>query len=187
MGKKRVGHAEIVIGGSTIMLSDEFPDMGVLGPRALSGTPVVMTIYVQNVDKTVALAKRARARILQAAADQFYGDRTARIEDPFGHVWSIQSRQEDVTPRQMQKRLDAMMAAPPAEKNGAVANLSAPAPHTAAAYDCRSAGTAERQVAAPLSPLAADRLSSGRQKYCTMLAAAGSHRAEYLGNRGRRR
>lgn len=115
MGKK-IGHAELRIGDSTLMLSEEFPEIGAVSPRGLSGNAIALTLYVKDVDKTVAAAKRSKAKVLQPPADQFYGDRSARIEDPFGHVWSIQTRVESVTPRQMQKRLDAMMAGPDAAK-----------------------------------------------------------------------
>ncbi len=112
----KIGHAELRIGDSTLMLSEEFPEIGAVSPHMLSGNPVALTLYVKDVDKTVALAKRAKAKVLQPPLDQFYGDRSARIEDPFGHVWSIQTRLENVTPRQMQKRLDAMMAGADAGK-----------------------------------------------------------------------
>lgn len=116
MPGRKIGHAELRIGDSTILLSEEFPEIGAVGPKTLGGNAVALTLYVKDVDKTVALAKRAKATVLQPPIDQFYGDRSARIADPFGHVWSIQTRLESVTPRQMQKRLDAMMAAPDAGK-----------------------------------------------------------------------
>lgn len=116
MPGKKIGHAELRIGDSTVMLSEEFPEMGAVGPQTLKGTAVVLTLYVKDVDKTVALAKRAKAKVIQPPQDQFYGDRSARIEDPFGHIWSIQTRIENVSPTSMQKRLDAMTAPPPAPK-----------------------------------------------------------------------
>ena len=118
----RVGHAEIEIGGSVIMLSDEFPEMGIVGPKALNGTTVTMALQVADVDKSQAKAVAAGAKILMPAADQFYGYRMAKIEDPFGHEWILQREFEKVSPREMQKRLDAMMAgqskSAPASKKG---------------------------------------------------------------------
>ena len=112
MPGKKIGHAEIRIGDATIMLSEEFPEVGAIGPDTLKGTSVTISLYVADVDRTIAAAKRAGAKVIQKPADQFYGDRTARILDPFGHSWSIQQRLFDVTPRQMQKQLDALMAPP---------------------------------------------------------------------------
>jgi len=117
MGGK-IGHAELELGGSTIMISDEFPEVNAVGPKALKGTSVGLAVYVDNVDQVVAKAVKAGAKVRRAAADQFYGDRAAQIEDPFGHVWSIQSRIEKVSPSDMQKRLNALLKA---EASAAVA------------------------------------------------------------------
>ena len=105
----KVGHAELSVGGSVLMLSDEFPEANAVGPKALKGTSVMLTIYVADVDKTIAKAVKAGARISRAVADQFYGDRMGQIEDPFGHVWSVQTRIEKVSPKDMQLRLNAML------------------------------------------------------------------------------
>ena len=121
----RIGHAELWFGDCLVMLSDEFPDMGIVGPKTLGGTPFAMTLYVANVDKAVEKATAAGAKVIQPPEDQFYGDRTARLEDPFGHGWSIQSRIEDVSPKQMQKRLDAMMGVAPPAKPTAKKNKKA--------------------------------------------------------------
>lgn len=106
----RVGHAEVEIGGSVIMLSDEFPEMGALGPKALKGTSVVIALYSADVDKTIAKAVAAGAKVTRPATNEFYGERSGQVEDPFGHVWMIQTRIEEVSPREMQKRLNKMMA-----------------------------------------------------------------------------
>ena len=106
----RVGHAEVEIGGCVIMLSDEFPDMGIVGPKTLKGVSSMLTIYVADVDKAIAKAVAAGAKVKRPAADEFYGERAGQVEDPFGHVWSLQKRIEEVTPREMQKRLNTMMA-----------------------------------------------------------------------------
>ncbi len=105
----RLGHAELLIGDSVLMLSDEFPDKDICGPKSLKGTSVTLALYVTDVDKAVAKAATAGARILAPAQDEFYGDRTAKIEDPFGHVWSLQHQIEVVRPREMQRRLDQML------------------------------------------------------------------------------
>jgi PhnB protein len=107
----KVGHAELQIGDSVVMLADEFPDMGVQGPRAFGGTPVALSIYVEDVDATVAKAVAAGATLTRPLEDQFYGDRVGQIEDPFGHVWSIHTHIEDVSPEEMGRRAAAL--APP--------------------------------------------------------------------------
>jgi uncharacterized glyoxalase superfamily protein PhnB len=107
----KVGHAELDLGGCVVMLSDEFPDMKAVGPQSLKGTSVVLTVYVDDADKAVAKAIKAGAKLRRPVADQFYGDRSGQIEDPFGHVWNIQTRVEKVSPQDMQKRLNAMLRA----------------------------------------------------------------------------
>jgi PhnB protein len=104
----RVGHAELAIGDSIVMLADENPSIGVVGPRTLGGTPLTLAIYVGDVDATVAKAVELGAKQTRAVEDQFYGDRVGMIEDPFGHVWSVQSHVEDVSPEEMRRRAAAM-------------------------------------------------------------------------------
>ncbi|MFM9941982.1 MAG: VOC family protein [Hyphomicrobiaceae bacterium] len=119
MPDDRLGHAELLIGGAVLMLSDEFPEMGIVGPKALKGTTVTLMLYVADVDKALAKAVAAGAKVLAPAKDEFYGDRTAKIEDPFGHVWSLQKQLEKLTPKEVQRRLDQMMSggtdAPPSK------------------------------------------------------------------------
>lgn len=117
----KVGHAELDLGGCVVMLSDEFPEVKAVGPKVLKGTSVMLTVYVDDVDKVVAKAVKAGAKLRRAVADQFYGDRMGQIEDPYGHVWSIQTRIEKVTPKDMQARLNAMLrsGAAAAEKRAA--------------------------------------------------------------------
>jgi len=105
----RVGHAELVIGGSTIMLADEFPEMGYRGPKAFGGSPVSLMLYVPNVDEVFKRAMEAGGKQLKPLADQFYGDRMGTVEDPFGHVWTIATHIEDVSPEEMRRRSDEMM------------------------------------------------------------------------------
>lgn len=108
----KIGHAEIDIAGCVIMLSDEFPEMGVIGPKSLKGTSVTMSLMVRNCDAAMKKAIAAGAKIKRPPTDEFYGDRSASLEDPFGHEWMLQQRIEEVPPKEMQRRLDAMMAGP---------------------------------------------------------------------------
>ncbi|MGH7424923.1 MAG: VOC family protein [Candidatus Methylomirabilales bacterium] len=100
----KIGHAELQIGGSVIMLSDEYPEMGMRGPKAIGGTPVTMSLYVEDVDATFDLAVEAGAKALRPVEDQFYGDRSGQFEDPFGHRWSVATHIEDVPPEEMAMR-----------------------------------------------------------------------------------
>ncbi len=109
MGDK-IGHVEIELNGCVIMFSDEFPEMGVLGPKSINGTTVTMALMVKNCDAAVKKAVGAGAKLKRPPQDEFYGDRSALIEDPFGHEWMLQQHIEDVSPDEMQKRLDVMMA-----------------------------------------------------------------------------
>ena len=104
----KIGHAELEFGDSVVMLADEYPDMGYAGPKAIGGTPVTIGVYVEDVDKTFDAAVKAGAKALRPVEDQFYGDRSGQIEDPFGHRWSISTHVEDVPPDEMEKRAAAM-------------------------------------------------------------------------------
>ena len=106
----RVGHAELEIGNSMIMLADEHLDMGVHGPRTVGGTPVTLHVYVEDVDDTFERALKAGARALRPLENKFYGDRSGQFEDPFGHRWDVASHVEDVAPEEMAKRAEAAMA-----------------------------------------------------------------------------
>ena len=100
----KIGHAEMKIGGALFMLADEFPGMNYRGPRSLGGSPVSVMVYVENVDALAQRAEKAGAKIQRAVADQFYGDRTCTLEDPFGHVWHFATHKEDLSPGEMQER-----------------------------------------------------------------------------------
>lgn len=102
-------HAEIQIGDSRIMLADEFPDMKVVSPLTLGGTPVGICLYVKDVDALAKQAIAAGAKVERPVADQFYGDRSGTVVDPFGHKWTIATHKEDVTPEEMHKRSEAFM------------------------------------------------------------------------------
>ena len=103
----KIGHAEIKIGDSPIMLADEQPSMGYVGPQALGGTPVSLMIYVGDVDTIYKQAIAAGGVELKALQDQFYGDRSGTLKDPFGHIWTVATHKEDVTPEEMDKRMAA--------------------------------------------------------------------------------
>jgi|SRR5579872_2014977 len=107
----RVGHAELRIGESMIMLADENPQTGVRAPQPGSRAPVSFLIYVDQVDAVTARAELNGAKIVRPPKDQFYGDRTATLTDPFGHEWTIATHIEDVSPEEMQKRAAAMATA----------------------------------------------------------------------------
>ena len=106
----RVGHAEIRIGDALLMLSDEYPDFGALSVQAAGGCPVVLHIYVADSDAVVDQAVKAGATLLRAVKDEFFGDRTGQIADPFGYKWMIATRKETVTPQQMQERWSKMLS-----------------------------------------------------------------------------
>jgi PhnB protein len=99
-----VGHAEIKIGDSPIMLADAYPAMGYNGPKSLGGSPVSLMIYVDNVDTVFNQAVQAGATVKEAVMDKFYGDRSGSLIDPFGHVWHVSTHTEDVSIEEMEKR-----------------------------------------------------------------------------------
>jgi PhnB protein len=103
----RVGHAELKIGNSIVMMADEYPEMQVVGPKTLGNTSVGLLLYLDDVDKALERAVSLGATIKKPIADQFYGDRTGTIEDPFGHKWTLAVHIEDVTPEEMQRRMEA--------------------------------------------------------------------------------
>jgi PhnB protein len=105
----RIGHAELQLGDSVIMLADEFPEMGNRGPKSIGGSPVTLTVYVEDVDEVFDRAVKQGASVLRPVENQFYGDRTGMFEDPFGHRWSVSTHVEDVAPEEMARRAAEMM------------------------------------------------------------------------------
>ncbi len=101
----RVTHAELEIGDSGIMLADEHPDIGVLSPKSIGGTPLSIMLYIENVDSVVNKAVAEGAKLKGTIEDKFYGDRMGSIEDPFGHIWHIATHIEDVSPEEMERRM----------------------------------------------------------------------------------
>ncbi|HET7112740.1 MAG TPA: VOC family protein [Pyrinomonadaceae bacterium] len=106
----KIGHAEMKIGDSPFMLSDEHPEMGYRGPKAIGGSPVGLMIYVDDCDTVFKQAIEAGGVEKKAVQDQFYGDRSGTLEDPFGHIWTVATHKEDVSPEEIDKRLAAMAA-----------------------------------------------------------------------------
>ena len=107
----KIGHAELDVGDSVIMLADEHPAMDIVGPRSIGGSPVTIHVYVEDVDGVFQRALGAGARALHQVEDRFYGDRSGSFEDPFGHRWSVATHVEDVPPEEMGRRAEAAMAA----------------------------------------------------------------------------
>ncbi len=108
--KKKLLHAEIRIGDSVVMLAEESPEWGALGPLSLKGSPVTLHIYVKDVDAFVKRAVKAGAKVTMAVADMFWGDRYGKIEDPFGHHWSVATHIRDVSPKEMKRAAKEMFA-----------------------------------------------------------------------------
>lgn len=108
MPNGKLGHAEFRVGDSVIMLADEHPEMGHRGPRSLGGTSVSILLYVEDVDAMAEKVITAGGRVLRPVQNQFYGDRTGTFEDPFGHVWTIATHIEDLSPEEIHKRAEAL-------------------------------------------------------------------------------
>ncbi len=109
----RLMHALIRIGGSTVMLVDEMPEWGALSPKSLKGSPVTIHLYVDDVDAVVARAVKAGAKVTMPVADMFWGDRYGKLEDPFGHHWSVGTHVRDVTPEEAERAMKEMAAPQP--------------------------------------------------------------------------
>lgn len=103
----KIGHAEIKIGDSAIMLADEFPEMGARSPKSLGGAGVSLMIYVERVDEVFKQALKAGAKEVQPLENKFYGDRSGTLQDPFGHVWTISTHVEDVSTEEVRRRAQA--------------------------------------------------------------------------------
>jgi PhnB protein len=106
----KILHAELKIGDSIIMLTDENPQMGATSPQTLGGTSSSMHVYVENVDSVAQKAVESGAKLVRPVKDQFYGDRTGTLIDPFGHMWSVATHIEDVSSEEMQKRAASAMS-----------------------------------------------------------------------------
>ncbi len=100
----KIGHAEIQLGDSVVMLADEYPEMGYRSPRSIGGSPVGIHLYVQDVDAFVEQAVRNGAKVQRPVEDKFYGDRSGTLQDPYGHIWEVSTHKEDLTPEEINKR-----------------------------------------------------------------------------------
>ncbi len=105
-----VAHGEFKIGNTVLMIADESPQWGNKGPETLGGSPVVLNVMVDDPDATIAKAEAAGGKVLRPAADQFYGYRSGRIQDPSGHVWIVSKVIEELSPEEMQRRMDEWLA-----------------------------------------------------------------------------
>jgi PhnB protein len=114
----KVGHAEVKIGDSHVMLADEFPDMGAASPKTVGGSPVGLLLYVPDVDAVFSRAVSAGATVRYPVNDKFYGDRAGTVVDPFGHQWTVATHKEDLSVEEVQRRAKAFMESHPMEKNG---------------------------------------------------------------------
>lgn len=105
----RIGHAEMALGNTTLMLSDEYPEFGIYGPESIGGTSFTLHLHVDDADALIRRAVEAGATVVRPAADHFYGERAGTIRDPFGHEWNVGHEIEQVTPEEMQRRYDEQM------------------------------------------------------------------------------
>lgn len=105
----RIGHAELDFGGTTLMLSDEYPELGFTGPQTVGATTMSIHLHVDDADEAIRRAVAAGATVLRQPQDQFYGERSGTVRDPFGHEWNIGHEIEKVTPDEMQRRYDELM------------------------------------------------------------------------------
>jgi len=103
----RIGHAELQLGDSRVMLADEFPDMNFRGPHSIGGTAVHLHLYVEDVDAVVGRAVGVGAKVLRPVQDQFYGDRSGSVADPYGHVWHVATHKEDLSMEEIRRRAAA--------------------------------------------------------------------------------
>jgi PhnB protein len=105
----KIAHAELSVGDSKIMLADEYPEMGYRSPKSIGGAGVSLMLYIEKVDDVFKRAVAAGAKELQGVKDQFYGDRSGTLQDPFGHVWTVATHVEDVPPEEMGRRAEEFM------------------------------------------------------------------------------
>jgi PhnB protein len=108
----RIGHAELRIGNSLLMLSDEYPEMEIKSPQTIGGTPAVISVEVDDADATVGRAVAAGARVIQPLSDQFYGYRSGKVADPFGHVWGVMTNKEHLSNDEIRRRFENLVKQP---------------------------------------------------------------------------
>jgi PhnB protein len=108
----RIGHAELRIGNSLLMLSDEYPEMEIKSPQTIGGTPAVISVEVDDADATVGRAVAAGAKVIQPLSDQFYGYRSGKVADPFGHVWGVMTNKEHLSNDEIRRRFENLVKQP---------------------------------------------------------------------------
>lgn len=106
----RIGHCELLFGSTTLMLSEEYPEYGFLGPQSIGGTSISIHLHLDDADAAIERALAAGATLVRPASDAFYGERSGTVRDPFGHEWMLGHSIEEVTPEEMQRRYDALMS-----------------------------------------------------------------------------
>ncbi len=106
----KIGHCELQLGDSLVMVADAFPEMGGRSPAAVGGSPVIVSVYMEDVDAVFERAVQAGATAVRPPENQFYGDRAGQFEDPFGHLWSVATHVEDVSPDEMERRMAQALA-----------------------------------------------------------------------------
>lgn len=104
----KIGHAELKLGSSRIMLADEHPEMNARSPKTYGGSPVLMHVYIENVDEVVKKAMHQGATVIRPLENMFYGDRSATLKDPFGHIWDVSTHIEDVSPEEIKRRMESI-------------------------------------------------------------------------------
>ncbi|MCT4353973.1 VOC family protein [Streptomyces sp. Je 1-79] len=114
----KIGHAELALGNSMIMIADEHPGIGFRSPKSVGGTPITLHLYVEDVDAVFAAALSRGAKELSPVKNEFYGDRSGQFEDPFGHRWNVATHVEDVAPEEMEKRAAEAMRSMEAGSDG---------------------------------------------------------------------
>jgi PhnB protein len=105
----RIGHCELLFGSTTLMLSEEYPEYGFLGPQSIGGTSISIHLHLDDADAAIARAVSAGATVIRPASDAFYGERSGTVRDPFGHEWMLGHNIEDVAPEEMQRRYDELL------------------------------------------------------------------------------
>lgn len=175
----RIAHAEITIGDSKIMLNGASEQYKHLGPEVVGGSPVTIALYVEDVDAVAARAAEAGAKIVRPVSDQFYGDRSGRLQDPFGHIWIISTHIEDVTPEEIARRAAAFTRRPAVESKPAEA-ATKPARHLRAGYHTVTPYLTAKQ--APELIEFVKQAFGAEQTFCTTGAAGGVHAEVRLGD-----
>jgi len=183
----KIAHAEISIGGAIVMLHDEAPDWKAFSPQTVGDTSVSIMLYVNDVDAVFKRAVAAGATSTMEVADQFYGDRTGQIEDPFGHVWSIQTRVERVSPKEMQKRLNALLRAEASALLAKRKGTAGPAGASAASKKASAAKTRRTTAKIAVEKAPRRQATAGKGESARRIKATATTTARKVPNKAGRR